>query len=278
MTGPDLLKLFLMGSLVLIVFSLGCRVTSEDATLAFRRPGAAARIFLSLFVVMPILVWLAVRLLPIERPLAVVLLALAVAPVPPILPAAMAKAGADLGHAVAVQLFVTLASLLAAPLLVLFLQTVAGVETGVDPSRLVTTLLLTVVLPLGLGLALRAVRRDLAERVAGPAQKFGQVGLLLGAVVLIWEAHDLILAQVGNGTILFLALFSAVGLAVGHGLGRGADRPTLALATAARHPGIALSLASGALPEQTKAIAGIVLLYLLVGILVRGLYSRWITR
>jgi BASS family bile acid:Na+ symporter len=54
------------------------------------------------------------------------------------------------------------------------------------------------------------------------------------------------ISLVGNGTILALGAFTLAGLAAGHLLGgpNRDDCTVLALATASRHPGVALAIAS----------------------------------
>jgi BASS family bile acid:Na+ symporter len=65
-------------------------------------------------------------------------------------------------------------------------------------------------------------------------------------------------------------------LLVGHLLGgpEPENRVVLGLATASRHPGIAIALAQSAFPAQ-KLVAPAVLAYLLVGALVSAVYLRW---
>ena len=74
------------------------------------------------------------------------------------------------------------------------------------------------------------------------------------------------LSLIGNGSLLALAAFVAVGLAAGHLLGgpNAADRLVLALSTATRHPVIALTVAKANFPDE-PLLGATVLLYLLVG-------------
>ena len=83
-------------------------------------------------------------------------------------------------------------------------------------------------------------------------------------------------SMIGNGTLLALALFTIVGLAVGHWLGGdNADhRTVLALATSARHPAVALAIA-GTNFQQQRDVLAVVLLYLLVGTVVAFPYVVW---
>jgi hypothetical protein len=69
---------------------------------------------------------------------------------------------------------------------------------------------------------------------------------------------------------------TVIGLITGHLLGGpdSEDRTVLALATAARHPGVAMAIASANFPEQKLAPAAI-LLYLLLSALLSIPYVMW---
>ena len=84
------------------------------------------------------------------------------------------------------------------------------------------------------------------------------------------------MSMIGNGTLLVLALFAAVGLAVGHWLGGGEadNRTVLALATSARYPAVALAIAGANFQEQ-KAVLGVIVIYLVVGTVVSLPYVWW---
>ena len=73
-----------------------------------------------------------------------------------------------------------------------------------------------------------------------------------------------------------LAAFVLVGLAVGHFLGGPGedDRTVLAIATASRHPGMAIAVATASFPEQ-KLVTPAVIMYLIVCGLVSLPYVRW---
>jgi BASS family bile acid:Na+ symporter len=85
--------------------------------------------------------------------------------------------------------------------------------------------------------------------------------------------------MVGNGTLLAVALFTIVGIAIGHLLGGPVadNRTVLALATGTRHPGVALAIAAATFPSE-KAVLAVVLWHLVVGGIVSAPYARWRTR
>jgi BASS family bile acid:Na+ symporter len=54
-----------------------------------------------------------------------------------------------------------------------------------------------------------------------------------------------------------------------------AERTTLALATASRHPGLAMVIAEANFPQQKLQVAATVVLYLVVRLLITILYNLW---
>ena len=101
------------------------------------------------------------------------------------------------------------------------------------------------------------------------------LAVFLPIVVVIWPA---LMALVGNGTILAMALLTAITLLGGHMLGGPAplDRATLAVASSVRHPGIAILIANTAFND--KRVTAAVLLYMIVGLLVGIAYKQWFKR
>jgi BASS family bile acid:Na+ symporter len=84
------------------------------------------------------------------------------------------------------------------------------------------------------------------------------------------------MALIGNGRVLAILAFVVIGLGAGQMLGGpdAEDRTVLALATACRHPGVALAITSTNFPEE-KLMTGAVLLYLLVSAIVSFPYLKW---
>ena len=104
-------------------------------------------------------------------------------------------------------------------------------------------------------------------------------GLLLAVVsaILIWGLWPQVRVFIGDGQILLIAGIVVVGLAVGHLLGGPieGDRTALAMATAARHPAVALAVATSGVEAQPKPELAVILLYLLVATVISIPYQKW---
>ena len=86
-------------SLAVLVFGSGLAARFGDVTALLRRPGLLARSLIAVLVVAPVLAVALVRVFDLNREVAIALVALAVSPLPPLLPSRGAKAGgrADYG-------------------------------------------------------------------------------------------------------------------------------------------------------------------------------------
>jgi BASS family bile acid:Na+ symporter len=271
------LKLVLLLGVVLLVVGIGARVPMQEPLLLLRRPTLTLRSLLAMYGLFPALVLLLVWLLPLRQGVGAVLLGFAVSPVLP----PWAKKGTALGargdYVIGLELLSTAVSLLVVPLMITIAERLFGVATNLEPKAMVTVLLATVVLPLGLGIGLARFFPRTAPRLGAIADRLGSVVLLLGTVVLLALHGPKMLAVIGEGTVLAILVVIVFGLLFGELLG-GPDRSirgALASATVSRHPAIALLLASGAFPQQQPTVIGTVLIYLLASLLLPNLLMRW---
>src|SRR5579864_4017445 len=88
-----LISLLLQGSIILIVFALGLQAGPEDAVAVFRRPTQFLRSLAAMDVVMPIVAVGLAKSFDLNPAVEIALVALALSPVPPILPRKELKAG-----------------------------------------------------------------------------------------------------------------------------------------------------------------------------------------
>jgi BASS family bile acid:Na+ symporter len=117
---------------------------------------------------------------------------------------------------------------------------------------------------------------SVAERLARPVGTGGALLLLIPLVLILAAARHDMGALMGHGTLACFVVFIAIGLSVGHWLGGpGRERRSVvALATASRHPGVAIAIVRENFSGQRLALAAI-LLYVLVSVVASLPYSRW---
>jgi BASS family bile acid:Na+ symporter len=279
MSLQTLIPIVLKASILLTVFVIGLRASARDATYLFRRPGKFVRAFVALAVLMPLFAVALVLLFELNRAVEIALIALAISPIPPILPNKLTKAGATESYAIGLLVAAGLLAIIFVPAAIVILDQVFKAPLQMTLWSVASLVFMTIVLPLGLGIAVNRLAPTLAERLVSPISKIGGIGLLLCALAILFSTAPAIWALTGNGTLLAIAAFVLGGLAIGHLLGgpEPENRAALAMATASHHPGIAIALAVANFPKEKLAMAA-VLLYLLVNALVSIPYLKWIKR
>jgi bile acid:Na+ symporter, BASS family len=278
MTAAQLVSLGIQGSMALMVFCVGLQARLADVVYLLRRPGLLVRSLLAMNVIMPAVAILIALAFDLDRPLKVALIALSVSPVPPILPGTQLKAGGRRSYVVGLLAVAALVSIVFVPAAAAIIGRIFGEEVRTAPGAIAWIVVTSVLAPLAAGTVVARLAPSFASRIARPLSILA--ALVLGVAFLpvllrIWPA---IVGSIGNFTLLTLVVFVVIGLAVGHFFGGPDtdDRSVLALATASRHPAVALAVAHDT-PELLPVL-GIVLICLIVGSLLGKLYAKWAAR
>jgi BASS family bile acid:Na+ symporter len=225
-------------------------------------------------VVQPLVALLLAAVTSVPVAVKIALVALAVSPVPPILPGKQLKAGGRQSYVYGELVASSVLAIILVPLTFALLAVVSGRDIRVAPASVARIVSLSVLAPLMLGMLARRWWPQYAARASSLANLAGTVVLVaaaLVALVALWPSVSLL---IGDGTVLVCLAFALVGIAVGHLLGGPDrdDRTVLALSTAARHPGVAIAIGATAFPEQ-KLVPAAVVLYLLASAVVASLYA-----
>jgi BASS family bile acid:Na+ symporter len=271
-----LIPLVLKTSIFMTVFGLALNATMDDALYLFRRPSELVRSLLSMNVIMPLFAAALAAAFNLHPAVEIALVTLAVSPVPPILPKKELKAGGHASYAIGLLAAAALLAIVFVPTAVELLGRVFGRSAHISVATIAQLVLLTVLLPLAAGIAVRHFAPALADRIARPISLVAAVLLIASALPIVFTAWPAITSLIGNGTIIAIAAFVIFGLTAGHLLGgpEEEDRTVLALSTASRHPGIALAIASASFPGE-KLVLGAVLLYLIVNAILSLPYLNW---
>lgn len=274
-----LILLALKVSVFLIVFCLGLNADAHDGTYLFRRPGQLLRSLLSMNIVMPAFALLVAAAFRLSPALEIALIALAISPVPPVLPRKIFKAGGGAPYAVGLLAASSLFAILFIPSVLSVFGRILGVPNRMSLGAVASLVLTTVLLPIGAGIATRSVAPDFADRIARPVSLLATVLLIVGVVPVLFTAWPAVVSIVGNGTIVAIVAFICVGIMSGELFGGPGidDRAVLALSTASRHPGIAIAIARANYPALDQVSAAI-LLYLITSAVATIPYMLWSRR
>lgn len=275
MDPKSILVLVFQIAIIGTVFGYGLKATVDDILYVVRHPGLLLRSFLSVMVIMPVLAVLLVKALDLPFVTEVLLVALAISPIPPLLLKRESKAAAHTSYGLGLIVVLALVSIVVTPLAVVVLHHVFGRPLTASPAVIARIVIVLVVLPLVAGMLVSRFAPTLAETIANPVRWIANGLLLLGVVVMLAVTWRALWSTIGQGTVLAIVAFLVVGLLVGHLLG-GPDRnhaSVLALSTAGRHPGICFALMATNFPDERFGAP--LLLYLLLSAAVAFPYVRW---
>jgi BASS family bile acid:Na+ symporter len=259
-----------------MVFAIGLNVSLRDLVDLLRRPGLLIRSLVSLFLVMLVAAVSVTAIANLRRPVEIVIVALALAPIPPLLPKKQTKAGGEGAYIYGLLVAAALFAIVWIPLAIAIVSRIAGAPLSAGLPDVIKIVVVLIVAPLAAGVLVGRYAPAFAARIQQTIARLASLVLLAGLALLLVKSWGAMLDLIGNGTLLALAGFVLVGLVSGQLLGgpRPDDRSVLALATASRHPGIAYYLATLNFPQE-KAIPAAVLLYLLVSALLALPYVAW---
>jgi BASS family bile acid:Na+ symporter len=276
MTVAELLPLVLRLSIIILVFTIGLGTAPRELTYLARHPGQLIRSLVAMNLVMPLIAVAIAKLFTLDRPVMIMLIALALSPVPPILPKKIIKAGGGHAYVMALLCSAAVVAIVWIPFAVSILSRISVADFSVSPAVVAKVLLMTVIGPVVAGVIVRLMLPKLAERLAVPLGMAATLLLLGGVVLILVKFGPALTALIGDGTLVAIIAYILIALAVGHMLGGPAssDRTVLALATASRHPAVAMAIARATFPAE-KTVPVAVLLYLLVGLVATVPYVSW---
>ena len=283
MDAKHLIILAIQISLMLLVFGFGLHTTFEALARVFRAPLLLLRAIIGVFIVMPLFALLVVKIAPFNPMAEFALVALSLSPMPPLLPRRIGHAHGDVAFSLALLLTLGCLSIITIPVSLWLIEHVTTRGMFVPPhkiaeSKIAMIVIVMLVLPLMAGMAVRKFWPKAVPRAGKIAAIVTWVLLPLAAIALTVAIAPKLWEALGTGPMLAIAAFVACGLAVGHYLG--APNPDLstdlALATACRHPAIALTIATTGFPDAH--FGATIALYLLASVLLATPYVLWMKK
>jgi BASS family bile acid:Na+ symporter len=265
----------LVAGLLLLVIALGLEADARDGTALLQQPARLLKSLVAMLVVMPIVASALAYAFRLDPAVKVALVALALSPVPPFVPQRNIKAGAEPSYAIGLLTVTAMVSVLYVPLALMLLELVFDIPLDISLQHIVLPIGWSVFLPLAIGMLVKRASPRFATRIAGPMARGATLLLLAGLIPVVAVSLWRVLPLIGKGTLAALVAFSVTGLAVGHALGgiEPRERLALALATAARHPGVAMAIARANFSDQALVLPTVVL-YILVNVIVSMLYVK----
>jgi BASS family bile acid:Na+ symporter len=218
------------------------------------------------FVLVPMLAYAITRVIPLEQSLQVGLAVLATAAGAPFLPKLAQGAKGNMAFSVGLMTLLMAVTVLYVPLVLPIL--LPGVE--INPWDIAKSLIMSMLVPLSIGLLIKAHSPDSAEAWAVVMNKISSLAILVLMVVALGLNISNIINMIGSGGILALLLFIVGSLLIGSILG-GSDpaiRSVMGLGTAQRNIAAAILITAQNFSEGNTLslvlVASILLLLILL--------------
>ncbi|UJR83628.1 Hypothetical protein I5071_56960 [Sandaracinus amylolyticus] len=252
----------------------GLATTTSDLAYLARNRGLLARSLLATMIVAPLVAIALCRALHVGAAATIAIVAAALAPGLPSVPRTGMKLGGNAAFACSLLVVTSVLGVITVPFWLSIIWRIVGTAPAIAPLAIARTLVLGILVPLGVGLAIRRLAPALAGRLAKPVGALANA-LLPGLALVLLLAEIDVLRRLEWPALLAMIVAPVLALAVGHVLGGPdpRDRTVLAIANATRFPALAALIAATGFP-QSHAVP-VVIAYLIVALVIALPYELW---
>lgn len=252
--------------------AMGLQVEMPNVILALRNKKALALIFVWGWILGPALGYLITKLLPLAEPYVIVMLLASLAPCAPFLQQMVGKARGDVGFAGALIPLVAVGTVVLMPLMAPLL--IKGVT--ISTWSLAKPLLLTILLPLVIGAAIRHYAATTATAIFPTVKSIAQLSTLVTIVwcLLIYGRGMLNTAgELALGSMtLFMVGMALITYRLGFGMEQ-SQRSVMALGMGTRNVAAVLA-AAFAIPNADPRIVIMVIMWTLWSVVLAAIAAR----
>jgi predicted Na+-dependent transporter len=235
-----------------VLFTAGLEVTFRQVVDPMKNAGLVTRALVANFVVVPLLVYGASILYPLERPYMIGVLLYGFAAGAPYTPKLVNIAGGDVPNSIAATMLLTVLTIVLMPFVLPLL--VPGSEIGI--WEIAKPLLLQMFVPLLVGLGVRHASESVATKLHRPANVVVNLSALVFLVLALALHWDALAATAKTGVVSYAIVLTLAAFAVGYALGPGRmrGRVTLGLITTARNIGAAATVATANFRDEPRVL------------------------
>jgi len=231
-------KLAILTFVIASMLSMGFSLTLNQILEPLKNVGLVLRSLLANFVIVPLLVLLILRIVPLSEPLQVGFVLLATAAGAPFLPKLAQNAKGDMAFSVGLMVLLMVGTIIYMPIVLpLVLQ---GVE--VNPWDIAKPLIFLMLTPLAIGLIVKARYGAIAITLQPKMAQASSTALIVGLVIGLVLQFGNLIGLFGTGALITSAVFILLSFAIGYFLGTPgkATQRVLGLGTAQRNISAAL--------------------------------------
>jgi BASS family bile acid:Na+ symporter len=220
------------------MLSMGLSLTVPMIIQPLKNGSLVVRALLANFVLVPILAYLILLVIPLEDSLGIGLIVLACAAGAPFLPKLVQGAKGDVAFGVGLMVMLMVVTIFYLPIVLPLL--LEGDQ--VDPWAIAQSLIVTMLVPLVIGLLIKSHSPDAADHWGPVMNKISSLTILVLLVVGLGLNASNILGLIGSGGLLALLIFIIGSLLIGSLLGgrEGQVRSVMGLGTAQRNVAAAI--------------------------------------
>jgi len=261
---PFLIAIGTLGILVFIVTSMmgmGFSLTIQQIIAPLKNTRLVLMSLLANFILVPILVLLIVRVLPLSEGLKIGLILTGMAAGAPFLPKLVQVAKGDMAFTAGLMVLLMVVTNAFLPIVLPFVLT--GVQ--VNPWDIAKSLILLMLMPLGISLFIRARYEDVAKGLIPTMAMATNLSLIVLFIGYFVAYFNEIFGVIGSGGILAAILLIAGGVMVGFLLGGPGigTRKVLALGTGQRNLAAAFAVATSNFASNPEVLIEILVVSLL---------------
>lgn len=253
--------------------SMGLELNLSETVKALRSTRLVTLTLVWSWILGPLLALLIIKILPLSDAHAAGLLLLSLAPTAPMLPILIRKAKADMDISAAMMPLAVVGTVILMPIMAPYL--IPGVS--VSSLALAKQLILTVLLPLVVGVIMNVYIKNFAEKIFPYVKKLAgltTIALLAFTVFMYWkELLDALGSYAVAAQVLFIVIIAFASYAFGFGMNQ-AQRSSLSLGICSRNGG-AMFVAFAAFPVQDPNVLVMILLAVPVPVIVWLILARY---
>jgi BASS family bile acid:Na+ symporter len=252
------LKIIAPLSVALVVFAQGLKISPGHVTTYFKdRPWLMLRSLVAALVVVPAAALAIILLLKPSPGVAIGLAILVACPPAPLMLKGTVNVGkGSAAYMASLHLSLAVLAFITVPAILYLLSMPLGFQADVNLVDMAMILGRTILVPIALGMAVRAFFPTFADTASPKLDKAGMIGLLI-VVVFASVAFVPALMEMDAWSYLVIVSVSVAALAIGHGLGPSDphEQTTLAVESGVRHPVLALTIAGANFtPEKAMPV------------------------
>lgn len=247
------------------MLAMGLSLTVSQIMQPLKNARLVILALLANFVLVPLLAYAIIKIIPLEQSLQIGLIVLSTAAGAPFLPKLVQGAKGNIAFGVGLMVLLMVVTVVYIPVVLPLL--LPGVE--VNPWDIASSLIVTMLIPLALGLLMKSHSPEAAEHWQPVMNKISGLAIMIMLVIGLGLNVSNILSLIGTGGFVALLIFIFGSLGIGMLLGgrNPAERNVMGLGTAQRNLAAAIVVASQNFTEGntlTLILVGSILLLLIL--------------